>query len=1416
MIDSDLIKLNDHASHTLRGFRHQALYILLRIIESDDEWIFRPEGIEDLAVYDALGELTEIVQVKSHTAPLVQSSFGSAFYRRISKLIKDNPTVPIIIASYGPIGVKLHEAIDKPESQEHTDFIKYINNIIENLNSATLIANSLRIDTVDEKDIINRVIGKLAKLCTSVEPQRALEVLWWWIYSASENRELLDRKIIIGKITQVGRFLTQRAAFHDEWFKTIIPLEDTEISNERRKILVDEFASGITARFEHIIANVDVRRDSLIERILTPSKKSNVTVIHGASGQGKTALAYRYCYEFYPQAWRFRIDNIENRRHAQTIAMAIKGHIEGSPSKMLVFIDVQPGNIEWVNLAKYLSNHQAIQILIAIREEDWRRSFGQMDELQYNEIELTLDEKEGRAIFDRIRDVHDVPHVLGFEDAWKTYGGSGPLLEFVYFLHHNNTLESRLQNQITKIKDSVRLGEIKPQELDLLRLAAVATAFEALVDLRKLANVTKVTEPQRTVELFEKEYFFRSTANGRYIVALHPIRSAILSRLLTDDAFSPWIEAADRALNVIREIDLERFLLFAFIKEPDSRTKIVESINTFQPKTWTGLCGCARALLWLGVRQYIDENMSVIRDAFAKCNEGWHVMLNFDVAGIADFNLSESFASLGEIGKRVSDAMCEFIGRQTETEHIYINFNTFMQSRSFEVVKPTSSKEWRSMGEVCFWLGHLNIDCSVGEWVNENLLTSALEENDIEAVGEACIGVSMIWGNRYQDWYEKHRIEIHSKFREALHVVTFTENEETAYAIFLLSRNDIAILTGTNKSSGPSKKSLNDLIVAKLRIIHNIVPFFERYGCKGIGHLTGLIDPPHDESKKDGILKKYLLPKWGPALNNLFIQMGNYCFRLPSWTHFADEVKRIRLESLDLFAHIREGILAHFNKKNNINFIGDYIQSRQWDSLKADCFGVHFMPQCAVDEFGLDIAENEKASPLLTDQENETNQSDTTNYNKSAREYARTLNNFLTQALPMLIWNANTGKARKRRHRKRIESQLRQAGINNEGQQLSILNIMDFAKNLPVFQHQIDHLFTERSGFDEHKILSKREVNEAPKFCLLWQEFINHPNFSKDSIRRISRVKQLKSLDVKNLLDQLKNRLEKALKQAGNAAISFKTLENKARWDSKPTLWIVCDMSDPCRILDATRIVESCLLKALDICRSDETYQFVANLNWMQIVVIPIVSGKCLKRYAYPYLSSVMHQSHGVETAEWHHIASSIDEDIWQCLGLELWQSPRLREFQDFTDALSELWSFCGHLSDIFRAEEKFDAIGIEIVQKYIQDYQESLNSLLQKVIDLLSRLFDDFNAIPDVVKRNERRMLIECISFLSKLDGLILPRKEWSGYEVVSLYEMKEWYGRLTEALGIANIAEVLWSADSLGLECDLDYLVSFLESKN
>ena len=486
----------------------------------------------------------------------------------------------------------------------------------------------------------------------------------------------------------------------------------------------------------------------------------------------------------------------------------------------------------------------------------------------------------------------------------------------------------------------------------------------------------------------------------------------------------------------------------------------------------------------------------------------------------------------------------------------------------------------------------------------------------------------------------------------------------------------------------------------------------------------------------------------------------------------------------------------------------------RWDSLKADCFRVHFLPQCAVDEFGLDATTTEKTSSFLPMQKKETDQKRAANYLEPAREYARTLNNFLTQAPPVLVWNAEVGKAKRRRDLKRIETQLRGAGLSEEGQNLTMLNLIDLCKSLTGFQQQMDMILSERIGFGEHTSLSEREVNEIPNFCLLWREFLDHPNFSQDGAKRIMRSKRLKTLDAKNTIAQLSNRLGKALNQIGEAGIDFHILDTDVHWDEKPTLWIVCDASDPCRILDASRVVEKCLRKALSTCRANDAHQFVVDFYWDQIVAIPLIAGKSLRKLAYPQLGNAVHTLHDSKTSEWWHIALPIADGTWQSLGLAQWQLPRLQEFQDFADMLSRLWEICGHFADFMRVEEDFDQLGVEIAQAYIREGQDTFSSLLQGVLDQRGKLWSYFEELEDT-EPIEKPILFECSSLLSELENKLLPRKEWSGCERVSLNELKEYHGRLTEALGICSLAEILWSADVLGLGCDLERLARYLESQ-
>jgi hypothetical protein len=68
--------------------------------------------------------------------------------------------------------------------------------------------------------------------------------------------------------------------------------------------------------------------------------------------------------------------------------------------------------------------------------------------------------------------------------------------------------------------------------------------------------------------------------------------------------------------------------------------------------------------------------------------------------------------------------------------------------------------------------------------------------------------------------------------------------------------------------------------------------------------------------------------------------------------------------------------------------------------------------------------------------------------------------------------------------------------------------------------------------------------------------------------------------------------------------------------------------------------------------------------------------------------------------------------------------------------------------------------------------------------------------------------MLVECFSFMTEFESRLLPRCEWSGCESVGLHELAAWHGKLTEALGVVGIAEILWTADTLNLTCDMQRL--------
>ena len=108
---------SEDASATYRGYRNQALYVLARLLTdaNSEQRIYRPEGAEDLAVFDSSQRLIDVVQVKDYSSDLALSHFKPSrpdgFFARFKRRRIDHPHCVTRLASFGPLGPELSGAI---------------------------------------------------------------------------------------------------------------------------------------------------------------------------------------------------------------------------------------------------------------------------------------------------------------------------------------------------------------------------------------------------------------------------------------------------------------------------------------------------------------------------------------------------------------------------------------------------------------------------------------------------------------------------------------------------------------------------------------------------------------------------------------------------------------------------------------------------------------------------------------------------------------------------------------------------------------------------------------------------------------------------------------------------------------------------------------------------------------------------------------------------------------------------------------------------------------------------------------------------------------------------------------------------------------------------------------------------------
>jgi len=1398
----------DGATSAYRGYRLQALYVLARILlhEASQNLIFRPEGKEDLDILSQNGELIETVQVKAYTNDLTLSDFSpvkaASFFRRAVELSKQHTKALIKIVSFGLIGQEMMAAWQK-DGLARKSIIKKLVQTGFSSSDIDLIFRMVQLEKVEEDYLQIKIYIFLKESLVGGDPDHAFDLLNHWLYLISEKKKEITYKILIEKINNVGRYLVERNTYHQEWFTSICPIEDNQGTKCDKSHLAEEFYQGIAARYEHILAGVDIIRQKKLADIDAALRKTQVVIIHGASGQGKSTLAYRYLHDFIPDLWRFSIRLIESRQHALKIARALSGHAKAIDAPMVIYIDVSPRDRDWPDLVRELSSlHRNINILVTIREEDWRKASIVGADFSFESVSLTFDEGEARELYSLLASRKTPEKFLRFEDAWHCFGCKGPLLEFVFLITQNQLLSERLHKQIQCLQDAVRTGQLDHKELELLRLVSITSAYGARIDLKELVEQLKLLEPKRTIELFEQEYLIRQSPDGHYIEGLHPVRSNILSDLLTDPTLAPWIAAAKTSLPLMVEEDLEIFLLHAFSRRKNESAELLKPLSLHQPKTWTGLANIMGALLWRGIQEYVIENRELITAIFHRTGAEWSFMLDFDVANISPGFVATWWKNLDFIPNQAKKAIEDFQNRQTPKENVFKYLSDWSTERGQAPTHPDTIRDWSSIAEIGFWLGHLHLDSPIISWLTDLNLNKDMDILPLSYLSDVLLGLSFACGEHFYSWLNKNRAAILNRFRRETQTVTIEDDGQSIRAHFFMNmehiKDDIA-----NNQSASDTNWLHDEAMRRVELLRKLIPDRQSYGCRGYGHKLGFLELSFDDTEKEGVKAKYLLPLWAIQLNAIFRQQGIYHFRPQTWQEHAQAVYRLRKKVINSLDGLGDALNVHFRKKKSVKLLGKYINPSDWDKLYFMTSDPPLFPRCAVDEWGF-TGEREKGpknteTHLLQSQEKEKAFLQQNGlalkqhkpYFSSLKDFTSSLSLFYRQSIDVLIVNTIVGKEKSAKAKATIIQTAQQHGISIDQAHLSTYNLAKAFQSLPQFQKEFRQRFYQFFDKSELEQLEMQEMATLKQIWSLWYQFAFHPgrywaNADQEAIKRLN-----------TSLSELSKGIRINLQKLSGNSIKARILKENISWEGYPTLGVVFDIDNPLDFHNAFESVKSALGKAMRKIESAELMRYALNFIWHSFIIIPLIKGKSLGKFAWKIATISISTTQNNDW--WNYMLNPVPSNVWDLLSIETWKHPRLELANQFQGAIIALVYFMAHIVDFDRLPI-MDEEGQELLQKYVTAQSAYISETLQKVLDKIYEIVAYYNSLPTEATEN-RSALMQAMKILIELQENVKPQADLQGAIRMDLNRIKEWMPRLEAAMAQAELFRLCWVTDTLSL---------------
>lgn len=802
-------------SIAIRGFEFQFLYscytILLELTEDD---LSKKVGLERLEDLDIIHK-NEYVQLKTSSNNIDANFFiKNNILKNFLVLyqIDKNSNFRLVhnsVITKGLLKDLEHKNIDK-KALEH--WTQKINEIDNNLNiDIKDFLNRISFEKITEEDLYfksKKLLLEKFNLNLGSEEQFLFSLLHHILIWSKERKEIdyIDLLNVIQSVKDSFSKTPTLEAINKNYISEITFKKQTNNKN------FNNYFDGKSARPEHIINELPIRRDYWEEKILQSLFEHDIVTIKASSGQGKSTLAWQSA-KIFKDEFNFDIYELkycDDNTKVEDLYDFFKTRLEIGKLPLIV-IDGLNKNLEKYALLLERLYGFSIKVIITTREEDWNIYKSDISKYDLSVININLLENEAKEIFEELKNKNRVfKDINTWQPSWEKVKDKALLIEYIYLLTHGTMLKNRLDFQIKSLMENKDESAVK---IEILRIVSLADILNIKVQTKKLTKYIQDSigfkaDRERIYTLLEKEYFIKF--DNKYIEGLHPVRSEHLLKILHN-----FISVEETAINLLKIIDdkfiYDYFILIFNYIESEVNDFFEETSQIIAQKSFSVMVDAIDGLMHFEAYNYWLKNKRIFDEIYEKG------LVNIFIMDTLPFTRLNTIKNLNDIAQT---PVFDYLIKKLDELRIYStqssNIYKFVFQLSQNITNFTNqSFSYDKVNFLIKWFRQLNISFKQSFDFDEKSLLNILQSEKIE---ESRALFNFLYTqniDKYNDFIKKNKNDIFSILKIKTNSVVIKEIDEDIKIEYLIDNE--------------KAEKLNECSMERINIIYDFFPDYTRY-----------------------------------------------------------------------------------------------------------------------------------------------------------------------------------------------------------------------------------------------------------------------------------------------------------------------------------------------------------------------------------------------------------------------------------------------------------------------------------------------------------------------------------------------------------------------------------------------------------